>query len=394
MATVLPRWAAKYPELGTGPIPVEPYIEPALLDFEREHVFRRSWLNVGHADEAPTPGTYFVRDIDLLGVSILVMHAKDGQLRAFHNVCSHRGNRVVWDGAGSCRGYVSCCFHGWTYDLEGKLCGVLDEENFVDLDRSTLGLTPVHMESWRGFLFVNLQETPDETLEEYLGGVVDETRDHELEKLRYTFRFDADDRANWKVAVDAQNELYHLPVLGPVHGAFTDLLETNEEGCTRFADFRKIGKHTVWTSRVNPTYTPVGVDRLVGQVPVTPVEMDLGGIFNFYVIWPNFVLGLLPGYAFTYNFWPHAVDHTTWEIRTYFPKARNAAELVAQHYNKTRLRDVQVEDIQGHENVHRGMASRAKKQFLLQDEEVQIRSFHYTWQQCFRAAQAETAGVR
>ena len=212
-----------------------------------------------------------------------------------------------------------------------------------------------------------------------------------LEQLALTFRYDIDDGANWKIALDAQNEIYHLPVLGPVHGAFTDVLETNEEGCTRFNEFKRLGRHTVYSSAVNPEWAPVGLEKLILDVPTSPAPIPQNGFFDFYVVFPNFVMGFLPGQMFTYNFWPLAVDRTRWEIRVHFPKARNAAELVVQHYRKTLLRDAQAEDIESHENVHDGLVSRAKREMWLQDEEVQIRSFHHVWRQYFEAARP--AGV-
>ena len=71
MARELPRWAAKYPELGTGPLPIDPYIEPEFLEFEREHIFRTAWLNVGRIDDVPAPGSYFVREIEICNASVL-----------------------------------------------------------------------------------------------------------------------------------------------------------------------------------------------------------------------------------------------------------------------------------------------------------------------------------
>ena len=397
MARELPRWAAKYPELGTGPLPVDLYIDPRYWEFEKEHIFRRSWLNVGRIDDVSSPGSYFVREIEILNASVLVTHASDGVIRAFHNVCSHRSNKLVWESQGTCRGYLGCCFHGWTYDLQGRLCGILDEENFHDLDKGTLGLTPIATEVWRGWIFVNFQRQPEETFQQYLGGIAEDWADHPLETLELAFRFDVDEGANWKVALDAQNEIYHLPVLGPVHAAFTDFFETNEEGCTRFNEFKRYGRHTVYSTNMNPEYAPVGLEKVLLDVPVTPLAMPTNGVFDFYVLFPNMVVAFLPGSMFTYNFWPTSVDRTTWEIRLYYPKAADAAELCVQHYRKAKLRDALAEDISGHENVHRGLATRAKTQMVLQDEEVQIRSFHHTWNAIFDAARAagavETVGL-
>src|SRR5881409_767832 len=87
-----PRWASEYPELGFDPLPVEPLISPRYYELEKERIFRRVWLNVGTiAADCPNPGDYFVKEIEVCDASVLVMHGKDGQIRAFYNVCSHRG---------------------------------------------------------------------------------------------------------------------------------------------------------------------------------------------------------------------------------------------------------------------------------------------------------------
>ncbi|MBI3329351.1 MAG: aromatic ring-hydroxylating dioxygenase subunit alpha [Nitrospinae bacterium] len=151
------QWAKAYPQLGTDPVPAEPCISPAYFDLERERVFRRVWLNVGRVDEIPKAGDYVVRDLAVCNASILVMRGEDGMIRGFHNVCSHRGNKLVWDEKGSCRGYLTCNFHSWAYDGKGHLKWVPDEENFFGLQKREHGLTPVATDIWEGFIFINMK---------------------------------------------------------------------------------------------------------------------------------------------------------------------------------------------------------------------------------------------
>jgi phenylpropionate dioxygenase-like ring-hydroxylating dioxygenase large terminal subunit len=361
-------------------MPTEPYISAEYFEQERKRIFRRVWLNVGRIDDCPDPGTYFVREIEVCNASVLVTHAEDGGIRAFHNVCSHRGNKLVWASRGRTKGFLGCCFHGWTYDLQGRLRGVMDEGNFAALDKEELCLTAIATGVWKGFIFVNFDPAPEQSLEEYLGEVAEELHDYPLEQMHLMFRWDVPERANWKVALDAQNEIYHLPVLGPVHDSFCDLYSMTEEGYTRLSVFKRLGKHTLWATDRNPQHTPTGLEKvLVEKAPPPEVRIPTRGeIFDFYVLFPNFVVGLLAGSLFTYNFWPLDVDQSIWEIRLYFPQAKNAADLFVQHYWKAKFRDVLAEDIAGHENTYAGLASRAKSHFYLQDDEIQIRSFHKT----------------
>ena len=115
----------------------------------------------------------------------------DGEVRAFHNICRHRGNKLVWtdfpreESSGSCRQFV-CKYHGWKYDLDGACSFVQQESEFFDLDKADYGLVPVHCDVWAGFIFVNLDAEPSQTLAEFLGPMITAIDD---------YPFDADDRA-------------------------------------------------------------------------------------------------------------------------------------------------------------------------------------------------------
>ena len=149
------RWMPEFPQLRSDPVPVEPCISPEYFELERERVFKRVWLNVGRVEQIPTAGAYFVKDIAVCHDSVIVVRGEDGVVRGFHNICSHRGNKVVWDDCGHAR-HWACKFHGWTYDNQGQLTGVPDEAMFNDFDKHEHGLVPVATDIWEGFIFVHL----------------------------------------------------------------------------------------------------------------------------------------------------------------------------------------------------------------------------------------------
>lgn len=120
--------------LGTDPISNKLYWSAEHFAAEREKIFRRVWLCVGRTVDVAKIGDYIVRDIETCNASVLITRARDGQLRAFHNVCSHRNMRVVLDGKGSASRFT-CRYHGWGYDLQGRLRTVPDEEFFLDSTR-------------------------------------------------------------------------------------------------------------------------------------------------------------------------------------------------------------------------------------------------------------------
>ena len=129
------KWAKKYPELGTGPIPVESCISPEFYEIEREKVFMKTWLKVGRVEEIPNVGDYKVKKLAFAKTSVILIRGKDQKIRGFHNACSHRGNKVVVESGEETFGkskaaVVTCRFHGWVYDAEGALVNVPEEEKF------------------------------------------------------------------------------------------------------------------------------------------------------------------------------------------------------------------------------------------------------------------------
>ncbi|NNL86827.1 MAG: aromatic ring-hydroxylating dioxygenase subunit alpha, partial [Myxococcales bacterium] len=198
------RNAKRYPELGTGPVSVEPFISEEHLALECEHIFSRMWLMVGRADQVAEPGDFFVKKIDCLGKSIIVVRGKDGQIRAFHNVCRHRGTNVA-EGSGNCK-YFTCRFHGWVYDTQGKIRDIPEAAQFYDLDRSKLNLDPVHCELWKNFIFVNFDREPRETLTEQLAEIGDKLAEFPFESMKVAGRWGATLKANWKLFLDAFQE--------------------------------------------------------------------------------------------------------------------------------------------------------------------------------------------
>ena len=165
------KWHDQYPELGTGPIPIEPYVSRDYFEKERAQIFRKVWLNVGRVEQIPNPGDYFVKDLAVLQTSILIVRGKDGAIRAFHNMCAHRGNKLVADTGGTCKGLFTCKFHGWAYALDGSLSHIADEASFFNLNKADLGMTPIAVDTWEGFVFINADPHPAESLREYLGEI-------------------------------------------------------------------------------------------------------------------------------------------------------------------------------------------------------------------------------
>ena len=132
-------WTQHYPELGTGPVSYESSISPEFYELEREAIFQRTWLNVGRVEQLRRNGSYFTKELAVANTSLIIVRGMDGEIRAFHNVCRHRGNKLVWtdhpreETSGTCRQF-RCKYHGWRYELNGRCSYVLQEGEFFDLD--------------------------------------------------------------------------------------------------------------------------------------------------------------------------------------------------------------------------------------------------------------------
>jgi phenylpropionate dioxygenase-like ring-hydroxylating dioxygenase large terminal subunit len=369
------RWVKANPDIGTRPVPTETCTSPEFFELERERIFRKVWLNMGREDDLPLPGSYVVRDLAIAKTSVLLVRGKDSKIRAFHNVCTHRGNRLVGNDQGVCKGRFVCRFHSWAFDTAGKLTWVSDEANFYDIDKETLGLKPIAADVWEGFVFINLDPNPAESLTEYMAGMVQQIHGYPFEKQRLMSRYRVEEAANWKVILDAQNEVYHLPFL---HITYPDFCPLNEQKFSRIQDFRRFGRHTVYSVEMNPDHkmNPVESVAIKADPRGGEVHPTMIGWFDFYTVFPNFCMLFLAGTYVTYNIWPLAVDRSAWEISIYQPATSIPSVRFAQEYNRCRFRDLLQEDASNHEAIQASLNSGALRHFQFQDEEIQIRHLH------------------
>jgi phenylpropionate dioxygenase-like ring-hydroxylating dioxygenase large terminal subunit len=387
------RFFKRYPEEGGGAIPIERYVSEDYFEAEKDQIFRRKWLNIGHVLEAPKPNDYFVFDLPMGDGSLLVMHGKDGRIRAFHNMCSHRGAPVAWDKKGSCRGFLACRFHGWVYDTKGDLVEVSDAENFPSVDKAKNGLTAVHCEVWQGFIFVNLAAEPEQTLEEWLAPVAEHIGRYDFSGFKPAFSYRIDEAVNWKTLQEAQLEGWHLPYLHEKTLARAVKIDGRQY---RHAAIELHGPHGVLGSPAPESFEPSPVARLASQFGAGTMQAfakkaevkDGGyafrGSFDFWHVFPNFFIGLLDGLFFTFNIWPVAVDRSVWEIKGYYPPVSKASELFALEYSKIGLRDPMMEDCFTHELIAAALKSGAKSEIHFQDEELLPRHLSNGADRCVR----------
>ena len=206
-------------------IPVEAYISEDYARAERDKLWRKVWLQAGRVEDLPEPGNYITYDI--MDDSVLIIRSDDGQLRAFHNVCTHRGRRLVDTPAGerNARGKKMnfvCGFHAWTFDSQGACTYIQskDDWNGALKDEDT-ALGTVRIDTWAGFIWINLDPNC-EPLRDFLEPAATMLDPFELQNMRPRWRKWTIFDCNWKVALEAFDETYHVPGTHPEFTAFGD----------------------------------------------------------------------------------------------------------------------------------------------------------------------------
>lgn len=279
------------------------YTSLEVYDAERERIWWGDWICVGRAEEVPNPGDYLTRDV--AGESIFITRNTEGGLRAFYNVCSHRGTRFVDDGVGHVRRAFKCPYHAWTYDLDGLLIGTPNVKEDEYFDRSRFPLHPVHVDSYAGFLFVNMSAEPRRTMMEALtqgAETITAFERFKMDELRVGVRLVYEVEANWKIIVENYNECLHCPT---IHPELVQVVPLFRFGEVWDEDIRDDGNRMMEGAT---SFTATGRSSLPPLPGLAPEDHDMYyGTYEF----PNLMLNLHPDCAMYYIGYPKGPTHTT-----------------------------------------------------------------------------------
>ena len=314
--SVLDRIACAEGRVGAPPgfpalpdVPFERYRSRVFFEAEIDAVFGRTWLFIGHDSEFPGPGSY--RTADLPSGPVVVVRQKDGSIRAFVNACRHRGAPVVRSSSGVTR-LLTCQFHSWCYDLAGELCRVPEERDFVDLEKGARNLTQIRCERWGSFIFVNFDPNAS-SLEEWISPIASRFSEFSAPELRLLRRSAHDIPCNWKVAVEAFLEVYHLKTVHPTTVA--QLLN----GRASAIQLHPHGHSTIYTP-YNRAVLEASSDSMnwFGDLPKLPrIPEWLEAVNASALIFPNLVVPLeSTGFPFLL-FFPTSHNQTRFEIAWY-----------------------------------------------------------------------------
>ncbi len=195
-------------------LPRDYYLSVERYGAELEAIYGRQWLYVAHASELPAPGDYLAVDLPGLGESVLLVRGDDREIRAFYNVCRHRGFALCDAGAGTKR-HLVCPYHSWSYGLDGRLLGSPSMRDGEYFDYADFGLNAVHVEVWRGFVFVNFARSAPAALTPELEAIAPEMIPLQTERLKVAHHVSYDIETNWKILMENYLECYHCSAVHP-----------------------------------------------------------------------------------------------------------------------------------------------------------------------------------
>ena len=322
-------------------LPARFYTSKEIFELEKEAIFYKSWHYACHVSQVSEVNSYFTTTIHEQGV--FIARAPDGNLRAFNNVCAHRGH-ILLEGTGR-KNVITCPYHAWSYDFEGNLVSARNSENVAGFDKCDFTLKEVRLEVFCGLVMINLDINATPFVEQF-DGLEAEIRQYmpSVDSLSFAQRDEFAVAANWKVLVDNFQECYHC---APAHKDFVDLVDMNSY-------------RTINHKRYSSQCAAAPRTTTANAYSFEPGEVDFG--YAGFFVWPNFTIWIYPGEPnlSVLQMNPTAPHHTQ-EYQDWFtPGGKLTPQLQeAVVYQKEIL---QPEDIGLCESVQRGLQSKAYNQ--------------------------------
>lgn len=265
------------------------YTSKTVFEKEKEEIFAKSWICVGHVSEVAKPNEYFTRMV--VGENIIVIRGKDDVLRAFYNVCPHRGHELL-TGSGKSKNVITCPYHAWTFKLDGSLALARNCENVENFDKEDFSLVSLKVEDYAGFIYINMD--PEATcVEDQLPGFGQKLTETcpVIRDLKLAARFVTNTASNWKVIVDNYQECYHC---GPAHPGFSDSVQVDKYWHTI---------HENWTLQFGYARSSEKSFKL------DPSVTDAS--FSGFWVWPSTMFNVPPGGDFMTVIYEFPVDEET-----------------------------------------------------------------------------------
>lgn len=357
--------AAAPADLAARSLPAWTYRDAEFFEREKQAIFRNAWHLVCHSSDIPRAGDF--QTFEFLGESVVVLRAGEGAVRAFHNVCRHRGARLLDGPSGHCGARITCPYHAWTYALDGRLIGVPQRDNFPGLDTGQHGLRPLEHEVYMGFVFVRFAPGLP-SVREMAAPYEHELSAYRFEELVPLGRVAHRRRAvNWKNVADNYSDGLHINV---AHPGLTRLFGRGygieaQPWIDRMWGILRDTPSSNWSERLYQRLLPVNA--------ALPPERQR--LWTYFKLWPNVAFDIYPDQVDFMQFLPLSPGETLIrEIAYAHPDTRR--EMRAARYLNWRInRRVSLEDQALVERVQAGMASSSYIAGPLSTGEVCLRSF-------------------
>jgi glycine betaine catabolism A len=290
---------ARSESLFLSTLPGRYYYDPAIFELEQERIFSSMWVCAGRAESIPAkPGAYQV--VTIGKESVIVVRNRDGVLHAFLNVCRHRGARLCSEACGQLKGSIQCRYHAWTYGLDGRLLGAPNVMNDQQFDRTEFGLLPVALETWEGFICLNLSGSPAPADAQLNRQIIQRFGSYEpfarygVGELKIGKTITYEVQANWKLLIENFMECYHC---APMHPELCDALPGFRSGKT-------------YGNGDAATYAgDIEAFTITGKASRPPLKgLHPEDLRRYYgeVLLPNILINLLDDHIVVHTVWPEA----------------------------------------------------------------------------------------
>ena len=285
-------------------LPGRYYVDPQIYSAEQERIFSQLWICAVRASEISEPGAYETADV--AGESLIVVRGSDHRIRAFYNVCRHRGSRLCSVAAGQVRHVFQCPYHVWSYGLDGSLVGAPNWASMPDLDAADRSLIPVHAREWLGYVWLCLAEQPPDFESSVVRQVTDRFGDqaiidrYGLDSLALGRRTDYEVRGNWKLIIENFMECYHCANLHP------ELVTVLPEFRKGFPTQHKVG----YGAEFGPDIKGFTFDGRPGFAPLDGLGPEQDRHYYGMTVLPQLVINLAPDHAIIHRVFPIAADRT------------------------------------------------------------------------------------
>ena len=349
--TTQPAASLPLPESLISTLPGRYYTDPAIFELEQEKIFEELWICAVRAADLDKPGAF--RTVQIGRESVIVTRTRTGAIKAYLNVCAHRGARICMEDKGEVKRSFQCPYHAWTYDLDGKLIAAPNLTKMPDIDRVRYGLSSVSVEEWLGYVWVNLSENPasfDTTvvqdIRDRLGDVESIDR-YKIEDLGLGRRVSYDVKANWKLIIENFMECYHCAT---IHPELTEVLP-------EFADGYAAQYYVGHGAQFGESVKGFTLDGSEGHDSIPGIAPEQDRRYYAITVRPQVFVNLVPDHVIIHRMYPIAADHTLVECDWLYLPGVVASGRDLQHSVELFHR-VNLQDFEACERCQPAMSSR------------------------------------